>query len=908
MQTQTQLDYGRGSVTDLLITPVITGKASIYVRKQTLTGDIKFYKVSYTEEDGWKAGDEIAGIDVSAVNTSDFVKVELPVQDGERIGIWGSQVTLDDFEAESADVATRRSLAFLSGSNIGDTNPYCDENNQFTVAYAVTVQNNGDVPLTVGDPGYSLSIVNYSYGNVVMGTQPISKTLAVGESVTDTVSVKVNYADYPERSRYDVRENIGGYGFTTYPYYEPIPYAPILQLRNDKGEVDAGDSFDYGKLRTPASLPFTICNKGGKPLNVTSIDVPEGYTIDVETPFTIGVAQDSVFHLTLSAEAEGTYAGNVTINADEVKPFTFAVTGRVLDADKWYVTFENQQLPVASQVEGADWAIAQIDYTSEENVYALKHGNATEESKFISPLLTVKDGDVMTFEVGRCSKSSADCSLRVFYSADGENWTLAKEVSGSALPSTSKTNYGAYSVYGTLAEQTLDGIPAGNYYVGFAGRYVYVDNLYGYKPVDKGHNCQLDASMLPASAMVNVAYAGTVGVTNRNVLAEKAGTYTATLYFDDEPVATAENATILSGETAALGFSYTPHAVGSHNVYAVFENAADGYRAVSDTVAVTVTEEVGERNVQTATVSNTSRSDAVPVSLYNKRSASDAIYDADMLSAIGLKKGDKLTKIYYKGYNTTSGEHTVTLKAWVRNTDATGFDGTYALPDTTAMTELYNGEYTVPVAGTSSETATLLELPLAEPLVYDGQSIEIFIVHIASSYKTIYFEYNKDKEHCRSYANDGIELAKATMMAGPLPVAYFSVVRDAVVLSGTVTGTEGEPVANATVTLTCGDVYYTTQTATDGSYTLTVIQTDKQYALTATAEGYEPYAEGEPVDVTVTTVKDIVLQPDAALGITEATVGDKLDDGQPMFNTAGQRVGRSYRGVVIQHGRKFVRK
>lgn len=907
VQTQTDLDYGRGSVKDLLVTPVITGKASIYVRQQTLVGDIKFYKVNLTD-DGYTAGDEITGIDVSGLNTDDFVKIELPAQEGERIGIWGSQVTLDDFEAESAEVTTKRSLAFLSGSNIGNINPYCDENNQFTVAYAVTVQNNGDVPLTVGDAGYSLSLVNYTYGNVVVGTKPFSKSLEVGESLTDTISVKVNYADFPERSRYDVRENIGGYGYTTYPYYEPIPYAPIMQVSNGTGDVDEGDTFDYGKVSVPTSSPFTISSKGGKPLTVTSIDVPEGYTVDVETPFTIGVAADSVINLTLSAETEGTYAGNVTIKADELEPFTFAVTGRMLDADKWNVTFENKQLPVGSQVEGTDWEVVQIDYSGEDNMYALKHYNASEESKFISPLLTVEEGEVMTFEVGRSSKSSSNCSLRIYYSADGENWTLAKEVDGAALPSTSKSNYGSYSSLGTLAEFTLDKVPAGNYYIGFAGRYVYIDNLYGYTPVDLGHNLQLDASKLPTKGMINVAYTGTVSATNQNVCAENADTYTATLYFDDEPVATAESETILSGETAAFTFAYTPHTIGAYNAYVVFENEADDYLAVSDTVVVNIGEEIGAYDVQTVEVSSTSRSDAVPVSLYNKNSASDAIYDADMLAAIGLKKGDKLTKIYYKGYNTTGSEHTVTLKAWVRNTSATGFEGTYALPDTTAMTEVYNGEYTFATDGTSAETAPLLELSLDEPFVYDGEGLEIFVTHTASGWKAIYFEYNSDKKHCYSYANDATGLGKAYLRANYLPVAYFSVMRDAVTLTGNVTSTEGKAVADATVTLTCGDVYYTTQTATDGSYALTVIQTDKQYELTAAAEGYESYTDSELIDMTTTTVKDIVLKVDEALGITEAPVNGSLDENQPMFNTAGQRVGKAYRGVVVQNGRKFIRK
>lgn len=43
-------------------------------------------------------------------------------------------------------------------------------------------------------------------------------------------------------------------------------------------------------------------------------------------------------------------------------------------------------------------------------------------------------------------------------------------------------------------------------------------------------------------------------------------------------------------------------------------------------------------------------------------------------------------------------------------------------------------------------------------------------------------------------------------------------------------------------------------------------------------------------------------------GIDEISVEADTDDNTPMYNTAGQRVGASYKGIVIQNGRKFIKK
>ncbi len=46
---------------------------------------------------------------------------------------------------------------------------------------------------------------------------------------------------------------------------------------------------------------------------------------------------------------------------------------------------------------------------------------------------------------------------------------------------------------------------------------------------------------------------------------------------------------------------------------------------------------------------------------------------------------------------------------------------------------------------------------------------------------------------------------------------------------------------------------------------------------------------------------------DGTTGI-DAVNADMIDENAPMFNTAGQRVQKSFKGVVIQNGKKFIKK
>ncbi|PCR90931.1 carboxypeptidase regulatory-like domain-containing protein [Natrinema ejinorense] len=97
-------------------------------------------------------------------------------------------------------------------------------------------------------------------------------------------------------------------------------------------------------------------------------------------------------------------------------------------------------------------------------------------------------------------------------------------------------------------------------------------------------------------------------------------------------------------------------------------------------------------------------------------------------------------------------------------------------------------------------------------------------------------------------------------------------------LEGTVTDTDGERVANATVAV--GDEQ--TTTAEDGSYALEL--ESGEYELTVSAAGYEDASENVTVEANSTVTVDVSLvrsdDTDSAVGTVEGTVTD--EDGEPI--------------------------
>lgn len=853
------------AVNDLLVTPAITGKASIWVKKPSSysSSTIKFYAVTL-ENGKYKMGDQIE-VEIPTLSSTDWVLINLPEQNNQYIGIRAENLYIDDFAAEKADIVKQKSLLVSKVSYKGKDEPDCDADGKFPVDFEVTITNNGDLDLAEGIDGYSLSVRNYSKNNAVVYTYPLTGSLAVGQSTTVTISGYANYADYPNRNRYDVFEdltNTSKYG----AWIEPVPYKPVLTMRNSDGRIDNGqETFAWGMVNASTDKTFKISNDGAAPLNITKVVVPDGFTTSLTAPLTLAAHESKDFTVTLPAEKPGIYSGEFKVSAEGVDDFSFNVSGTVLDPTKFYANFNDDKIPAGAYAEDG-WSVAQRDYDSSDNPYLLSNDSQDEDNKFVTPLLKVAEGEKMSVDVARTGYSTggAGVYLNVYYSADRTNWTLARKITADEL-STTKANSSYY--YGELKSFVIDKIPAGNYYIGFGAGYTSIDNIYGFEKVDVAHDLMLSASKLPATAVVNNAYTATATLFNVNAKDEAADSYTASLYVDGEVVATAPAKAIASGEKAEFSFSYTPHKAGAAEAYIEFKNAADNYTVTSEKVSVDVKE---EQTTGTVTVGNGNKtSNKTAIDWYDANGSGahmDNLYNPEMLEKYGLKKGAKITSVSYTG--TSSNDKTVSdinLTAYVGAVDAAKFEAGKNF-ESLQKVEVYTGKTTIDFVSGNTYTTTIT---LPEPIVWDGTSAIRVLIYVKAD-KYVNVKFNADDSDKNSYYGSGAPGEASSLSEQPTAVAEFGIQTEPSVIAGNITCND-KAVAGATVTLTSGDVIYTGASDDKGAYSINVIQNDKKYNLTVSAPGYIDYTEND-VDLSQSVNKNIVLEKVGPVALDESKV------------------------------------
>lgn len=846
-------NYDVGPVNDLLVTPAITGKASIWVKKTSSwsSSTIKFYAVTL-ENGKYKMGDQIE-VEIPKLST-DWVQVNLPEQNNQYIGIRAENLYIDDFAADNADIELQKSLLVSKVSYKGKDKVDCDADGKFPVEYEVTITNNGDLDLTEGTEGYSLSVRNYSKNKAVVFTQPLKGNLAVGASTTVIVSGTANCNTYPDRNRYDVYEDLTNTSMSG-AWIEPVPYKPVLTMRNDDGKIDNGkETFAWGMVNASTDKTFKISNDGAAPLNITKVVVPDGFTTSLAAPLTIAAHETKDFTVTMTAEKSGIYSGVFKVSGEGVDDFSFNVSGTVLDPAKYYANFNDDQIPAGAYAEDG-WSVAQRDVASSDNPYLLSNGSQDKDNKFVTPLLKVAEGEKMSVDVARTNyyTGGEGVYLNVYYSTDRTNWTLARKITANELSEDRAVNYTYY--YSKLKTFIIDNIPAGNYYIGFGAGYTSIDNIYGFEKVDVAHDLMLTASKLPATAVVNNAYTATATLLNVNAKDEAADSYTASLCVDGEVVATAPAKAIASGEKAEFSFSYTPHKAGVAEAYIEFKNAADNYTVASEKVSVDVKEEQATGTVTVGNGNTTSNKTAIDWYDANGSGAHmDNLYKPEMLEKYGLKKGAKITSVSYTG--TSFNDKTVSdilLTAYVGAVDTAKFEAGKNY-ESLQKVDVYTGKSTIDFVDGKTYTTTIT---LPEPIIWDGTSAIRVLTYVKAD-KYVNVKFNADDSDNNSYYGSGAPGEASSLSAKPTAVAEFGIQTEPSVIAGNITW-KNKAVAGATVTLTSGDVIYTGASDDKGAYSIDVIQNDKKYNLTVSAPGYIDYTEND-VDLSKSLNKNIVLE------------------------------------------------
>ena len=874
------------TMTDMIVTPAITGDASIYVKQSAAEGSVSFYTCTVASNGTVTKGDKYE-VTVPALSTDAWTKVELPnVAAGTRLGICGDQVLLDEFSAASADVVLKRGMSILSSPTMISSGDLCaDADGNVQVQFKAKIKNSGEVPLAVGDEGYTVSLYDNSDGVAVGEPVPVSFPLAVGESQylegTVTMAVTENY-----RHGFHLKENISG--VTTYlGWIEVFPHAPVFTLEDNLShDVENGSTVDFQVMQASTSKVLVISNaKGGAPLTINSVSVPEGFSYKISAtekgeaatfPYEVAALGKAYLTVTMDASVVGKRSGNIVITpADgQGEVYTLAVTGEIVDPSKVYINFNDQKFPAGTYIELSSgqkqWKVSNFYYG--ENGYAAT-SDEVELSKFVLPKIRLAEGEHMTFDANK--RNATTSKLNVYYSADRKNWTQVKNITIDNSDDANCFAMGTYpsGYYDNFMYKTfsLDNIPAGDWYIAFEAGYARVDNIIGGSYLDTpDYEAELGNVKIPETAMVNHASTVSFDVASFGKKDIEEGVCTAKFYIGEDLIAEKALPAIASGEYASVEFQFTPRKNGEFAAKLVVDGGVQIERTATITVAAE--EVVGE-----AVVGNcTTTANDTPLQLNYYHSQSEIIYPADLLNIPAGTELKSITFLGYKNAYNSNMEISSDLKIWMENTDATSpkIEDWY---QSESMTQVYADTYAVAaVIGSSSDHQPVIKVTFNTPFTYTGGNLRVTVMSSAEQYSSTNFEVDGDHAALAAirYADGTLS---GTMTLRPLPVTVFGFDKEASVFSGVVTSAaDNAVVEGAEVKLVSDNVEYSGTTDAEGKFNFIVVQDGLEYNLTVSKEGF--FADREKVNMGGTSfVKNVALNVAQGFNVLSADIPENAE-------------------------------
>lgn len=882
---------GWGSSYDLIVTPEVSGEISIAYKKQNSYSSGCFIEFYYLNQEGdtYSRGNLIE-VNMPELTNQDFSTITFTLDTPQRIGIRASYGYIDHFTASVADVEKRKEIKITNCKNLteGGGKPICNEFNKFTVKAQVTIENTGEADITADDADATISLCHsetYSDPSpIILSTMPIGVAIPAGESVTVNIEAEVDGNIYGERASYGVRDNLSGsYEFCA--WITPNLYKPQLQLlRHDNSLVNENDvnngkfTVDFGHVNATTTKKYFIKNIGAAPMTVKSIDVPEGISVSAQT-FTVNYNEQQEIGITINDNQPSEINGDIVINADGMDAVTLHVKGTMLDATKYYVSFEDGKFPTDMIVIGpktsSRWSIkdcSSSDKDAPDNNFWLANStdNLDNHDRLITPLLEFGENETIGMDVFKMSQSeSCTSQVSVLYSTDRVNWNVAKTLTAEEMNNPT----GAYSNIKVVATPLAATIPVGQYYIAIDCNYVYIDDIYGGKVVDVTSNLYPTIAKAPADGMVNYEYQATANILN---LMPEATTAEVSLIVNGDKRGS-QTLSIEGNQSISATVAFLADQT-LEDAEAYFTVSDGNIEFMTDSWALNIQPEVmiAESEVQSNETTNKANS---PFWTNWYRTQSETIYPAESLT---LKNGDAINNISFVGYTSASAKK-LKMKVWIANTEdnAPDIDSPTEFADMTLVAD----EYPVALEAIGSNSDShhkLFTIQFDEPFIYTGGNLRIKTFTLLDEYcnGTAFMTGNDETLSKNSmYRNDDNktfdeEMTKSWSKTNA-PIVIFGIEVEPVEISGVVTSIKEEgttPLAGAIVTLKAlanqtGTLSYTeegfeegsesevieepytvTYTATtdeNGFYTVKVLQPALSYKLSSVAADHFNYSHAE---------------------------------------------------------------
>ena len=280
---------------------------------------------------------------------------------------------------------------------------------------------------------------------------------------------EVEVAGIPATAKYLAFEGQNAYVTTIYGF-APDDSDPQMEVWIGGGKAATGvQTIDYGMVLADTVQELSIKNANTGSLQVTAINLPEGFVLKDLTaptddaPLEISAGESKTIQITMTTATVGRWQGTVTIKGNDQPDFTLTVTGYVMNPAKMLATFDDNQLPAGwkNGVKGAPWLFADGMAYGEYADY--------KNARMQTPRLTIAEGEEMVFMLKGNAKFA---ELKV----------EAYEPLGSEPVATFNFNELAEQTYqdGRFQMVTVGGLAAGDYRLVFDGYKTYIDNINGF--------------------------------------------------------------------------------------------------------------------------------------------------------------------------------------------------------------------------------------------------------------------------------------------------------------------------------------------------------------------------------------------------------------------------------------------
>jgi len=737
-----------------------------------------------------------------------------------------------------------------------------------SVKFNVTVQNSGDEEVPAGKT-LSVIIKNDEYE---LQTFTMPDAIAVGETKSyefdGALDLSTLIAYEGLKSTYYkpivMREDVT---FTIYSgllggsWQDMFTYSPDFSLCTATSGQAVSDVINYGFITEATTLNYRLRVTGSADVVITAVELPEGYSTDLVLPCTLigrGNAEASAeneyvpVNITLTPVSGGVKAGKIKfVSAELTKEYD--VTGSCVMPGVFYESFDSpDRYDYVPQgwVMGEYWDIT-YKYQSDSDEFVLAHtkSNSGSETFAITPLLQFGEGDAMSFSAGR---RSYDSRLEVYYSPDRSNWTLLKKL-------TARTEEGADPLpyQNDVFQEYLLDLPAGDWYIGFKGLYVYLNDVFGGMVKTVEHDMMVTSIAAPVSAIVNNPFSLSAVAKNLNATDESG--CTAELLVDGESVATADLGAWAAGTEKTIPFDYVFHTAGEHTV--CVKVGVGEYGVTSEVKTVDVAAETSDIIMTVGTSSETSGEDGAPIVTWDRNSETQVIFTEAYLAKYGIVPGSKINYIAFDARSNATKTIKTTIKLWLKTVEESTIDAANPY-DVSAETPVFDKEYVLNYVNTDV-FSELLHFDIDGGYVYNGGNLLMVTRHEkADGYGRAYFHTDSELSANAIKKSTDTESAFQTMSfsaIGYVPVAKFAVYVEPATVAGKVTGIDGEALAGQAVELRSGDVLYTAVTDEEGNYSIQVFQADLTYTLTVAKPGFVSYTS----DVAFAESKQVTA--DAAL-------------------------------------------